>query len=66
MGQVSPGSPADEAGLRQGDVILEVARTAVKSREAFERAIQQRSTDKSLLLLVRRRDVTRYIAMRAN
>ncbi len=63
VARVSPGSSAEDAGLRQGDVILEVDRTPVKTRDAFERAVRQRSTGKNLLLLVRRRDTTRYIAM---
>jgi len=60
---VAPGSVADEAGLRQGDVILEVGRKAVKGRDAFQAAMRQRRPGNSLLLLVRRGDTTRYIAM---
>jgi len=63
VARVSPGSLAEDAGLRQGDVILEVDRTPVKTREAFEIAVRQRATGKSLLLLVRRRDTTRYVAL---
>lgn len=62
--RVAPGSAAEEAGLRQGDVILEVNRKSVKTRDAFEAAMRQRSEASSLLLLVRRRDTTRYIAMK--
>jgi serine protease Do len=61
--RVAPGGAADEAGLRQGDVILEVDRSPVKTRDAFQTALRQRREGKSLLLLVRRRDTTRYIAM---
>lgn len=62
--RVAPGSAADEAGVRKGDVILEVNRKPVKTRDAFEAAIRQRGEGSSLLLLVRRRDTTRYIAMK--
>lgn len=65
VARVSPGSLAEDAGLRQGDVILEVDRTAVNTRDAFERAMRQRTEEKNLLLLVRRKDTTRYIAMQA-
>jgi serine protease Do len=63
VARVSPGSLAEDAGLRQGDVILEVDRTPVKTRDAFEIAVRQRSAQKSLLLLVRRRDTTQYVAL---
>ncbi len=62
--RVAPGSAAEEAGIRQGDVILEVNRKSVKTREAFEAVLRQRSEGTSLLFLVRRRDITRYIAMK--
>ena len=65
MARVSPGSLAEDAGLRQGDVIIEVDRRAVNTREAFEGAVRRRTEGKSLLLLVRRKDTTRYIAMQA-
>ncbi|MFI5340754.1 MAG: DegQ family serine endoprotease [Candidatus Methylomirabilales bacterium] len=65
VARVSPGSLAEDAGLRQGDVILEVDRTPVKTRDAFEIALRQRSREKGILFLVRRGDATRYIAMQA-
>ena len=61
--RVTSGSPAEDAGLRSGDVILEVDRKVVKTREAFEAAVRRPSVEKSVLLLVRRRDTTRFITM---
>jgi serine protease Do len=63
VARVVAGSVADEAGLRQGDVILEVGRKPVKDRDAFQAAMRQRRPGNSLLLLVRRGDTTRYITM---
>ncbi len=63
VSRVTPGSAADEAGLRPGDVILEVDREPVRTREAFEAALRQRSAEKGRLLLVRRRAATRYIVL---
>jgi serine protease Do len=50
--QVRPGSPAEEAGLRPGDVVLEVNRHATPSAEAFANAVHQNTDGKDLLLLV--------------
>ena len=61
---VTPGSPADGAGLRRGDVILEANRKPVKTREEFDTVLRQRSGEGSLLFLVRRGDTTRFIAMK--
>ena len=44
MGNVQPGSPADNAGLERGDVVLEINRHAVKS--AADAAEQLRQVDK--------------------
>ncbi len=53
--QVAPGSPADEAGLRQGDVIKEVNRTAIKTINDYLKAIEEKKGENILLLLKRGR-----------
>ncbi|MEO6803434.1 MAG: Do family serine endopeptidase [Granulicella sp.] len=50
--QVRPASPADEAGLAPGDVILEVNRHAIPSADQFVSAVHANPAGKDLLLLV--------------
>jgi len=49
---VRPASPADEAGLQPGDVILEVNRKPAQSASQFASELHQNSNGKDLLLLV--------------
>ena len=53
---VMPDSPAAEAGIRAGDVILQVNRTAVGSVEEMKKAVHQADADKPLLFLLHRAD----------
>lgn len=58
--EVAPGSPAQRASLRPGDVILEVNRRPVASAEEAVRAV---AGEDSVLLLVQRKDVKQFVAM---
>jgi serine protease Do len=49
---VRPASPADEAGLAPGDVILEVNRHAVENAESFVSQVHSVPAGKDILLLV--------------
>jgi serine protease Do len=49
---VRPASPADDAGLAPGDVILEVNRHKVDSAENFSSTVHSLPADKDILLLV--------------
>lgn len=57
---IAPGSPADRAGLKVGDVIVEADGTV----DANTQQLQQASQDGQLLLRVRRRDMAFYAAVR--
>lgn len=61
---VEPGSSADDAGLRRGDVILEVNREAVKDLASYRKALKEAGKGKSVLLLVRRGDNTIFMALK--
>src|SRR3954468_21940321 len=50
--QVQPGSPADNAGLQQGDVILEVNRHKVQSASDVQQALSSVANGQDALLLV--------------
>jgi serine protease Do len=66
VANVTPGSPADTAGLEPGDVILEVNRHAVASTDAVRREAAKTKTGEPLLLLLRAQDGSnRFVALRA-
>ena len=57
------GSAARRAALQAGDVILMVGRTSIKSASEFNAAVRALKPDDSVMLLVRRNDVTTFIAL---
>lgn len=57
IGSVIPGSPADGAGLRQGDVIVQIADTVVTTWTDVVRRVRE-SPEVSISLLVERNDET--------
>ena len=57
---VRPASPAEEAGLAPGDVILELNREPVSSADQFVSQVHSNPTDKDFLLLVWSRGNTSY------
>ena len=59
IGNVRPGSPADDAALAAGDVILEVNRQAVTSADQFVSQVHA-TPDKDVLLLVWSKGATTY------
>jgi serine protease Do len=52
VAQVQPASPAEDAGLASGDVILEINRKPVTSAEQFRNDVKALPTGKDMLLLV--------------
>ncbi len=50
--QVRPASPAEDAGLQPGDVIVQVNRQPVQSAQSFVDKVHAAPADKDLLLLV--------------
>lgn len=61
--EISPNSPAEDAGIQPGDLIKEVNRTPVRGVEDYHAALKQRAKGEPLLLLVRRGGQTFYISL---
>jgi serine protease Do len=65
VSSVEPGSNADEAGIRRGDVIREVNREPVKDLPSYRKAVKA-SKGKTVLFLVQRGDSTVFMALKPN
>ncbi len=63
VSSVEPGSPAFRRGLRSGDVILEVNRQPVQSRQDLLAVVKASPPETDLLLLVQRGKSTRFIVV---
>jgi serine protease Do len=57
---VSPGSPAEDAGLRPGDIIQMVGNKPVANAGEFRKEVAERPKGESLLVLVKRGDQTLF------
>jgi len=62
--QVENNSPAEEAGIRQGDVILELDQEPVKNLDEYTKRIQQYKKDDTILFLIKRRGTTLYLTLK--
>jgi serine protease Do len=62
VAEVAPDGPAAEAGIRSGDVILEVNRQGIADTQSYADALQHH-VDDTILLLVARDDNTLYVAL---
>jgi serine protease Do len=65
VANVRPGSPAEDAGLQPGDVVVEVNRKPVTSAEQFANAVHASPAGKDLLLLVWSRGNDSYRVLHA-
>jgi serine protease Do len=65
VSDVAEGSPADEVGMRHGDVILEVNQQKVTSLRDYHAALGREEDAESVLFLIRRGDSVMYVALRS-
>jgi serine protease Do len=62
--QVGRNSEAGEAGLRPGDIILEVDQTPIKDLDAYDRKVQEFQEGDTILYLVKRKGATLYLTLK--
>lgn len=60
---VDPNSPAQDAGLRRGQLILSVNQKPVTSAEEFYRVVKESHNQKHLLLQIKAGQVVRYVTL---
>ncbi len=62
--RVRAGSRAEEMGVREGDIILEVNRKGINSLKSYERAVSDLGKDQAVLLLLKRKGQAIYLTLR--
>jgi serine protease Do len=62
--RVKPNSPADRAGIRPGDILVEVNRKAIRSVEDFEQLASSLDAKASVLVLIQRGKGTIFLTIK--
>lgn len=62
---IEQGSPADQAGIEEGDLIKEVNREKITNVKEFGQALRKSEKDKDILLLIRRGKHTRFVIIKS-
>ena len=62
--KIKPGSNAEEMGVREGDIILEINRKPVTSYKSYEQAASVLPKDHPVLLLLKRKGQTIYLTLK--
>ncbi len=62
---VKPGSPADEAGIRRGDVIKEIGKKQIRNVKDFREAMRNVNLKKGVVMLIKRENTTFYVVIKS-
>jgi serine protease Do len=62
--QIKEGGPADEAGLRPQDILLQINRVKIASLKDYSEAISKGGPDEVLLILVKRGETSFFLTLR--
>ncbi|MEZ5063808.1 MAG: Do family serine endopeptidase [bacterium] len=61
---VEPDSPADDAGIRVGDVVKEIGNVEISSMRDYKRAVDKYSEKKAVAVLLKRGEQTLYVGLK--
>jgi serine protease Do len=61
VGDITPGSLVDQQGLEEGDIILDINQTPIRSVKDFEQMAEQLGRHNTALLLLRRDNATMFL-----
>ena len=61
---VEPGSAADDAGIRRGDVLMEIDRRPIRNLDEYRKTVAAIKKGRGVLFLVRRGESTLFLALK--
>ncbi|UCB51418.1 MAG: DegQ family serine endoprotease [Deltaproteobacteria bacterium] len=62
--QVENNSPAEEAGIRRGDIIMEMDQAPMKDIDEYSKKIRRYKKGDTILFLIKRREATLYLTLK--
>jgi serine protease Do len=64
IAKIRQGSPAEESGLKEGDLLLEVNRQPTTTIKAYERAVSKLGKGQAVLLLIKRQGRPFFVTLK--